>query len=164
MRAGPTGGAHASISARSSSVWAPATTTPRVSSSVRCSSSPSCVPGSGGWSSATNWPSALSASRRSQPKVGASQTRIRQQVAGFALEHHLPTLEHVATISQTQSVYGVLLDDEHRQLHFPETSDDREHVCGGDWIHSQRRLVEYEQFRFGHQRAPDRQLLLLATA
>ena len=57
----------------------------------------------------------------------------------------------------------VLLDDDHRDAVVVDPLDDLEHGLGQRRAEPERRLVDEQQPRLGHQRPPDRQHLLLAA-
>ena len=67
-------------------------------------------------------------------------------------------------MGELQRVKGVLLDEEHRQaFRLVELGDDVEDLLDDQRREAERRLVEQQQPRPAHQRARDRQHLLLAA-
>ena len=80
-------------------------------------------------------------------------------------ERDAPDLEHVRRLRELQRDVRVLLDDEHGQaLLLVQLPDDAEDLGDEQRREAERRLVEQEQARALHERAREREHLLLAAA
>src|SRR6202040_3168080 len=72
-------------------------------------------------------------------------------------------LEYVSTLGDIESVVGVLLDKENRHPGAVDLADGAVDSLREDRRDAHRGLVEHQQPGPGHQRAPDREHLLLAA-
>src|SRR5574338_1661722 len=80
------------------------------------------------------------------------------------LHDDAPVLEHVAVVGGVERHVGVLLDQQHRRPALAvDAHDDVEDFLGELGRKPEAGLVEQDQPRRGHDRARDRQHLLLAT-
>src|SRR5438105_1826067 len=88
---------------------------------------------------------------------------MHQSVASV-VHHDTADLEHVAVMRRLKRHLGILLDQKDRHaLLLVNAPDDGENLSHQDRRQAKRRLVEQQQRRAVHQRAPDRQHLLLAA-
>src|SRR5215475_1237564 len=100
----------------------------------------------------------------SLPEIGPSHAVVAEQPLTVAGEGDGAGLQHVAVVRDRQGLVGVLLDEQHRGAADVDLADDAEdllHEHGGE---PERRFVEEHQRRLGHERAPDREHLLLTAA
>src|ERR1044071_5695982 len=83
------------------------------------------------------------------------------ELGGRALEDDAARFDDVATVRNRKGAMGVLLDEQrgHAELAV-EPLDDREHLVDQPGREPERWLVEEQQARTCHERAPDRELLL----
>ena len=86
-----------------------------------------------------------------------------QEIARRTLQHDPARLHHVGPVRHTQRLIRVLLDHQHRRALAPDVGDDRERLLDERGRETQRRLVEENESRAGHERAADREHLLLAA-
>ena len=100
----------------------------------------------------------------SQAQIGAAQLVAGQQLGGRAGKSQRAVLQHVGAVGDLERLADVLLDEQHRQAVVAQAPDQREHLLDEDRRQAERRFVEDEQARLGHQAAADRQHLLLAAA
>src|SRR4029077_14737475 len=97
-------------------------------------------------------------------EIGRLHLRPRQQCAPGSAERD-PAVDHdIAAVRKLQGVERVLLHQEHGELFLGvELLDRVEDLTRDQRRQAERRLVEKEEARVSHQRARDRQHLLLAT-
>src|SRR5262245_7158543 len=100
----------------------------------------------------------------SLPEVRPAHAVVAQQLLAVAGERDRPRFEHVAVVGDRQRLVGVLLDQQHGRAAAVDLADDAEDLLDEHRREPQRRLVEQHQGRLRHQRAPDRQHLLLPAA
>ena len=81
-----------------------------------------------------------------------------------AVEHDAPGLQDVGVVGDIERALRVLLDQQHRHLHLvAQFCDHLIDPVDDQRREAQRRLVERQQHGIRHQRAADRQHLLLAA-
>src|SRR6058998_286070 len=99
-----------------------------------------------------------------QPEVELLDVLVLDDRPRVAVEHDPPVLHHVAILGELERHRRVLLgeQDGHAFLAI-EPADDVEDLGHQQRGQPHRRLVEQHQPGMGHERAPDRQHLLLAT-
>src|ERR1700682_97767 len=102
-------------------------------------------------------------STASRPQEGRLDLVVGEQFLAAALQRDLSRLEHVAAVGDAQRLIHVLLDEQHRHSLSVDLPDGDENGLHQERRQSQRRLVEKEQARVGHQPARDGQHLLLAA-
>ena len=109
-------------------------------------------------------PTGVTASRLRDGNQPVERSRVAQKrVAGRAM-HDLATIEHDRLLRQLQRQARVLLDDDDREFAGAHDLADHFHQLLHDyWREALHRLVEQQELRVGHERARDRQHLLLAT-
>src|ERR1700736_6249143 len=103
--------------------------------------------------------------RRSSPafEIGRADVAVCEELAPGAGERDLAGLQDIAAMGEPQGVMRVLLDQEHRYLLLlVDLADHLEDLLDDERRQPQRGLVEQQQARPAHQRAADRQHLLLA--
>src|SRR4051812_45999708 len=99
----------------------------------------------------------------SGPQVRGLHALVVAQVLGRVGEHHVAGLEHVAPGRDVERVVGVLLDEHDRRALRVDLADDLVDAVDDDRREPERRLVEEQELRLRHDRAPDREHLLLAA-
>src|SRR5437763_3974478 len=96
-------------------------------------------------------------------EIPLEQCAIRSKRRARRLMHNGAAFHDDGPIGGVQDLSGVLLDDD-RRYPGPENAPQRtEHLLDQDGGEAFERLVEQEDFRIEHQRAADRQHLLLAA-
>ena len=97
-------------------------------------------------------------------EVGLAQVPRSEHLVRRPLEHHAPALDHVGVLGDRERLRHVLLDEQHRDA----LVADPPHLCEQLVEHLRREaeggFVEHQQARASHERAPDREHLLLAAA
>src|SRR5258708_17203647 len=104
--------------------------------------------------------------RRSSPalEIGRAHLAVGEELAAGAGERDLPGLHDIAAMGEAERVVRVLLDQEHRDLLLlVDLADHLEDLLDDERREAERRLVEQQEARAAHQRAADRQHLLLAA-
>src|SRR5712671_326114 len=99
----------------------------------------------------------------SHPEIAVLDVRRGSELGGAAAPHHLAALDHVMAVGDADQRLDVLVDDQdrlagglERREALPDLgTDERREPLG--------RLVEDQEARISHQRAADRQHLLLAA-
>jgi hypothetical protein len=74
-----------------------------------------------------------------------------------------PGLQQVRAIDYAKHLLHVLLDDQHGEAARADAVHELEHLLDEDGRQARGRLVEQQELRLGHERAPDRAHLLLAS-
>src|SRR5262249_36064636 len=100
---------------------------------------------------------------RLERQVLVADRLVLAELAGGAVIADLPLLEHVHAIGQIEGEPDVLLGEEDREPVGLELPVLLLQVLDDEWREPFRRLVEEQQLRIAHQRARDRQHLLLAA-
>ena len=75
----------------------------------------------------------------------------------------MTVFQHVAAVGQLQRLIGVLLDEEDSHSLLAQLFDGIEDLLNDNRRQAERRLIQQQQARLAHQRAPDSQHLLLAA-
>src|SRR6266851_4855691 len=104
--------------------------------------------------------------RRSSPalEIGGAHLAVGEELAPGAGERDLPGLHDIAAMGEPQGMVRVLLDQEHRDLLLlVDLADHFEDLLDDERREAERGLVEQQEARPTHQRAADRQHLLLAA-
>src|SRR5262245_27330173 len=101
--------------------------------------------------------------RGSQREVLVADRLVLTELTGGAVIADLSLLEHVHAIGQIERESHVLLGEEDREPVGLELPDLLLQVLDDEWGEPFRRLVEEEELRIAHQRACDREHLLLAA-
>src|SRR5919201_2984906 len=97
-------------------------------------------------------------------QVGAADGFVALEVGARALNRDAADLEHVRLRRRGKRDARVLLDDEHRQaLLLVQRAHDPEDLLDDERREPERRLVEEEEARPAHQRAAEREHLLLSA-
>src|SRR5829696_4090480 len=97
------------------------------------------------------------------PQVRLPDALVLAQLRARAVEGDATDLDQVRAVRNVERDVRVLLDDEHRQaLLLVEAPDEAEELAHDERRQAERRLVEEEQSRPPHERALERQHLLLA--
>src|SRR6185503_2908182 len=97
-------------------------------------------------------------------EIGGFDFRALEQFAPAAGQGDQAIDHHVAAVGELERVIGVLLDQEDREAFLGiELADGVEDLAHDQRRQTKRRLVEQQKPRPAHQRARDRQHLLLAT-
>ena len=78
--------------------------------------------------------------------------------------HDAPVLDHIGAVGGAQDVVHVLLDDQDGEIEVAQIAHELEQQVHIERRQALGRLVEQEDARLRHQRAADRQHLLLAAA
>src|SRR4051812_41523597 len=89
---------------------------------------------------------------------------VADELGGGAFEDDAPGFDDVAAVRDRERAMGVLLDEQrgHAELAV-EPLDDGKHLVDQPRREPERWLVEEQQARPGHERAPDREHLLLTA-
>ena len=85
------------------------------------------------------------------------------ELARVTGERHLADVQHVGQVGDPERHGGVLLHQQHRRALPVDLGDDLADLADDAGREAERRLVEQEQLRAGHQRTADGQHLLLAA-
>src|SRR5262245_19022017 len=96
-----------------------------------------------------------------KPEICALQALVAEQVPGRALEDHPPALEHAPAVREGQGLTYVLLDQENGHAVAVDRANGVEDLRDQHGRETERRLVEHQDSRPGHQSAADRAHLLL---
>src|SRR4051794_14174523 len=99
----------------------------------------------------------------SGPQVRGLHALVVAEVRRRVVERHMPGLEHVAALRHVERVVRVLLDEHDRRALLVDLADHVVDAVDDDRRQAERRLVEEQQLRLGHQGAADREHLLLAA-
>src|SRR5574341_1809217 len=99
----------------------------------------------------------------SPAEVGALDPLVGHQALARPLEPDRAVLEDVGAVGEAQRPEHVLLDEEDRHTIAVDRGEVGEDGRDDDGRQPERRLVQHEQARARHQRAPDRGHLLLAA-
>ena len=83
--------------------------------------------------------------------------------AGVSVRPQLAADEHVRAVGEGDRVERALLDEQDRDAALADPAQRLEDAVDGERRQAERRLVEEQHVRLGHQRAADRELLLLAA-
>src|SRR5919198_4916224 len=94
-------------------------------------------------------------------EVRLADLLVGEQARGVVLEDDPAGLDHVAAVGQAQGLGRVLLHQQDGGALLVDLPDGVEDALDHDRGQPHRRLVEQQQLRLGHQRAADRQHLLL---
>src|SRR5262249_35669653 len=100
---------------------------------------------------------------RERPEVRAAHVGVGEDVRARSLPHDPAVLEHIGAVSQAQRRSDVLLDQEDADAGSTDLAQYREHRLDDARREPERGLVEHEETRPGHERAADRDHLLLAA-
>src|SRR6476620_6813378 len=104
-----------------------------------------------------NWVNSVS-------EVGVADGLVVGQLGARPLERHVPHLEHVCTARRAERELRVLLHDENGEaLFLVQVAEDAEALPHDDRREAERRLVEEQKPRPRHERAGDREHLLLSA-
>src|SRR5262249_29950663 len=98
------------------------------------------------------------------PKVGLLHVGRVEKLLPRSAQSDAASLHHVAAVGDLQRLARVLLDEEDRLALLLQLAQGQEYLRDELGREPQRRLVEQEQRGARHQRASDRQHLLLAAA
>src|SRR2546428_5257636 len=101
--------------------------------------------------------------RSSMPEIRPAHAVVAQELLTVPGEGDRSRLEDVAVVRDGQGLVGILLDEQDRRAAGVDVADDAEDLLDEHGGEAQRRLVEQHQDRLGHERAGDRQHLLLAA-
>src|SRR5689334_16244327 len=93
----------------------------------------------------------------------ALHVRIGEQLVARAGEDDLALLEDVAAVGDAQRLMQILLHQQHADAAFVDRLDQLEHFLRDERHQAERRLVEDDQARLGHQAAGNGEHLLLAA-
>src|SRR6516164_9662957 len=96
-------------------------------------------------------------------QVGGADLRIVEEVRTFALMRDAAGFQDVGMISDSERLVSHLLYKQDRESCFPQCADGVEDVLDNQRCEPERRLIQKEQLRLAHQRASDREHLLLAS-
>src|SRR5712692_1094382 len=97
-------------------------------------------------------------------EIGRSYLLLLQQLASASAKRDQPIDHDIAPVRQIQRMECVLLHQEHREILLAvELLDRTEYLACNERRQSQRGLIQQKQTRPPHQRARDRQHLLLAA-
>src|SRR6266699_1241126 len=96
-------------------------------------------------------------------EVGPADVRLREQLRRPAFGGDAALLEHVGARGELEREGSVLLDEHHGDAARVDLLDHLEHGEHYPRGEAERGLVEQEQARLRHERAPDREHLLLAA-
>ena len=97
-------------------------------------------------------------------EIGGAHLGPLQQLAAGAGQRDLAVDHDIAAVRELQRMEGVLLDQEHGEAVLRvEVADGAENLLRDQRREAERGLVEQQQARAAHQRAADRQHLLLAA-
>src|SRR6266542_2338281 len=99
--------------------------------------------------------------RPSDPEVRGADLRVRRELRARPLEPDPPGLDHRAPLRDLERLAQVLLDEEHGDAGRVPLGDRAHHLLDEDRREAEARLVEHEEPRLRHERAPDRAHLLL---
>src|SRR5690606_38571239 len=99
--------------------------------------------------------------RPSRPQVGRPDDLVVGQLLDAPLDHDLPLSQQVAAVGQLECERRVLLDEQDRQPALPQRRERVEHLTGDLGREAHGGFVQDEDLRFGHQRPPHRDHLLL---
>src|SRR5688572_5131074 len=102
-------------------------------------------------------------SGRAFSEVRFPDLRVREEAGSGVGKRDRARLHHIAAIRDLERQTRVLLDQKDRDAERRNLAHDREDLRHQLRRESHRRLVEQEQLRAGHQRARDREHLLLAA-
>lgn len=80
-----------------------------------------------------------------------------------AVQLHLAHIEQVAVVAAFQRQLDILLDEKNRHAGFGQVENDVEDLMHDLRCQTERRLIQHQKLRFGHQCATDRQHLLLTA-
>ncbi len=97
-------------------------------------------------------------------EIGLAQMPGFQHLARRSLQHHAAAFDHVRVLGDRERLRHVLLDEQHRHALIADPPHHREQLVEQLRREAERRLVEHEQSRPRHERAPDREHLLFAAA
>ena len=100
---------------------------------------------------------------RTSAEVAATDFVAGRQRGGVTLERDAPDLQHACAVGDPQRHRRVLLDEHDRRPAAIDLPDDLGDLVDDLRRQPQRWLVEQQQLRAGHQRAADRDHLLLAA-
>src|SRR5262245_7602373 len=103
------------------------------------------------------------AARGSAPEIRLPDVVVGEELARGALERDAPCLHDVPARRDPERHPGILLDHQHGRAVALDRRDDREHRFHHCRREAERRLVEQHEAGARHQRAPDRQHLLLTA-
>src|SRR4029453_7230407 len=104
-----------------------------------------------------NWVNSIS-------EVGVADGLVLGQLGARPLERHVPPLKHVRPARGAPRELRVLLDDEDGEaLLLVQVAEDAEDLSYDDRREPERRLVEEQETRPRHERAGDREHLLLSA-
>src|SRR4249919_1520330 len=100
----------------------------------------------------------------SVPEVGLADGLVRGQLGARALQRDAPDLEHVCAARGAERELRVLLDHEHGEtLLLVQVAEDSEDLPDDERRQPEGRLVEEQEPRPQHERAGNREHLLLAA-
>src|SRR5579859_2785860 len=99
----------------------------------------------------------------SESQISPLQLGVGEELRRRALEHDRPILEHIGAMRDLERLADVLLDEQDRQPLPVQLPDEGEELLDRDRRQAERRLVEDQEARLGHQAAADREHLLLAA-
>src|SRR5215470_7960881 len=100
--------------------------------------------------------------RPSYAKIGG-RNGIARQGCSCAGKRHTTFLQTVDIRGRRQRLHDVLLDDHNREAFAHDRRKARINVAHDDWSEAEADLVTEEEFGVGHQRAPERDHLLLSA-
>src|SRR5712691_5036542 len=94
-------------------------------------------------------------------EVGLADPGVLGELGRRAFGHDASLLEDVPAGGDGKGLDDVLLDEQYRHAVGVDTRDHLEHLIDDLWREAERRLVEKEEPRAGHEGPPDRHHLLL---
>ncbi len=101
--------------------------------------------------------------RASGAEKRCCHARVRTQCGCRIRQHDPPQFQNVPAVSDGKRARHILFREEHGGPARPERADGLQHFGSDDRRQSEGRFVEQQQAGRGHQRATDRQHLLLPT-
>src|SRR5262245_4813680 len=96
-------------------------------------------------------------------QIGLADPRVPREIGGRALGDDAPLLDDVRVRRDGESLHHVLLDQQHGHAVGVDAGTDLEDLVDDGRGKAERGLVEQEQARPRHERAPDGHHLLLAA-
>src|SRR5262245_37837129 len=102
-------------------------------------------------------------SRRTLPEIGLPHLRRVEQLLARAGQHDPSALHYVTAVRNLQRLPGILLDQKDGLALLAQLAKREEDARDEFRREAKRGLVEQQQARARHQRAADRQHLLLAA-
>src|SRR5882672_2855862 len=98
------------------------------------------------------------------PEVRSANVVVPQELPTVSCQRDRSGLQHVTVVGDGQGLVGVLLDEQHGGAVVVNLANDAKDLLHEHRGQAERGLVQKHQPGLRHQRAPDRQHLLLAPA